>query len=382
MVNKRLSGSRFRFALLGLCAGLVLAACSLFTGPAVETPAGPHPVDTPSPVPSSDWPTDAPTNITLTPRVSTPTAPPALPITLDNAARLTYTPITLAEYPARLLLVGKDVRVPGMIGLIPDLVVFTGSNLVPVYFDMVEYGPLRPFNIQGELLDFAPDLSSMVVRDDAWQGRILDLSGGLLHTLSEPAVNTARYAPDGRLIAVTSQSEFAATLYDVSTGEQVARLTGFETAAPVYGVVPAPGGKTIAWHARATLVLQDVASGQIKHTFSFQDFITNFAFSPDGARIVIVVENKLKLFTVPDAQLLAEIDLSQGVASLAWSPDGRLLAAGYGPGLQIWDAATLAPLANLPGPNAFTGQVIFSPDGRRLVTTHEENTIAVWRVGE
>jgi WD40 repeat protein len=56
---------------------------------------------------------------------------------------------------------------------------------------------------------------------------------------------------------------------------------------------------------------------------------------------------------------------------VAFSPDGRTLAAGYGAavgGVVLWDAAARRRLSDdpLPVKEGFVGSVAFSPDGRTL----------------
>jgi WD40 repeat protein len=65
-----------------------------------------------------------------------------------------------------------------------------------------------------------------------------------------------------------------------------------------------------------------------------------------------------------------------GVNSVAFSPDGKLLAAAvgnYGGGgasgeVRVWDAATGQPVCNLRGHSECVWGVAFSPDGKRLAS--------------
>ncbi len=385
--SSRLAAILLLFA-LSLCAVLVLAACNLpATALPPATAAPPQPTGTFAPPPASDTPAAPPSTATPTavpatpsPTQNTPSLPP--PVTAENAARLAFQPLTLPEYPARLLWVGPGASLPAAFQPAPDFIIVSGTNLYPLRLQPAQVGQPAALAVPERILAFAPDASSVAASPAAGQVELYNLAGTLLKTLPEPSPYGASYSPDGRLLAVTSQSEFAASLYDATSGQRTARLTGFETAAPVYGVDIVPGGKLIVWHVRATFDLQDVATGQFVQKLSYQDFIGDFAFSPDGTRMVIYVEGKLLLYTVPEAKKLAELSLSRPASSLVFSPDGRLLAAGYEGGLQIWDAASLAPIAALPGPNTFTGQVLFSPDGRYLVSTHDQNVVAVWSVGK
>ncbi len=56
-----------------------------------------------------------------------------------------------------------------------------------------------------------------------------------------------------------------------------------------------------------------------------------------------------------------------GFASLAFSPDGAMLAATCDKGLALWDAATGKPVSWFP-PSALIKAAAFTPDGKKLIT--------------
>lgn len=366
--------NRIVLAFLSSALTLALAACI------VPTALPNSPTTAPSEtavVPTEAPPTEAVPTVTETVDQNEPPV-----IIRDNLSGLSLQTLPVPEMVVSFLWPAADAPLPGAPDPRPDLLLQVGPVLHPILLYPPGLGQPLEMPLNGtESLAFAPDASSVVIRDPS-RTALYRLDGSIIRELPKPAnLYGASFSRDGRFLALTSYDTWEANVYDLTAdaNAEPLTLTGFETAAPVYGVEMAPGGLVMAWYARATLHLQDVTTGQMGAKFGYEDFITTFAFSPDDSRLAVHAAGNLYIYGLPDANELAKITLSGPLSALDWSPDGALLAGGYAGGLSIWDGSTLEPLINLPGPNAFTGTVSFSPDGRAIVTMHENNILGVWK---
>ena len=118
------------------------------------------------------------------------------------------------------------------------------------------------------------------------------------------------------------------------------------------------------------------------------DDVMSLAFSPDGRLLASGHRHQtIKLWdvaSVTEVRSLGELGLT-----VAFSPDGRMLASGGGMDnkIHLWDVATGAEMSVLVGRSsplfshpAQAFSVAFSPDGRVLASGNGDDTIQLWDV--
>ena len=263
---------------------------------------------------------------------------------------------------------------------------------------------------------FAPDGKCVAT---VWPDHPVQLwradTGKLLHTLGvEKAYQTLAFAAGGQLLAAADQ-DGEIRLWGTASGKKLDALLarGSRKYAPgaakaATALTSSADGKSLAaarfvyeekafkmrirhWEVatRAQRRCLEVAAasrlsslGAMQHVYNSTSYELDFrlCFCPNGRLLALADGHVIYLW---DAKTGKEVRQFAGpellARTLAFSPDGKLLAAGRSDGhIRLWRVDTGTVLRDLPAHDQAVTALAFSPDGRLLASGARDTTILLW----
>ena len=210
-------------------------------------------------------------------------------------------------------------------------------------------------------------------------------------------MNAAAFSPDGQSLLLAAE-DASVRVWDVANNREAGGLHNHTSG--VISVAVSPDGSTAASGSRdGVIVIWDLAKGRDRtthmraHGTDKSVFpVTALAFSPDGKTLAsaskeTVVENNVqikdktvKLWNVEAGGKPRELKgHTLSVTSLAWSPDGKTIAAaGEDRTIQIWDAVTLKPLPPVATNASPAFSLIYHPETGELLAAGQDGKLIFW----
>ncbi|HRQ41159.1 MAG TPA: helix-turn-helix domain-containing protein [Chloroflexota bacterium] len=140
-------------------------------------------------------------------------------------------------------------------------------------------------------------------------------------------------------------------------------------------------GDFTIWETDSWQPLRTLRDGEI-------EFSNSIAFSPDGRVLAIAGATQVafwdantgeKLFTLSGESAGATIGYNIGVGKISFSPDGQRLAVANMDGAsKVWDLASRQVVLTLPPPGLPAKAIGYHPNGRLLATGGDEGILTMW----
>jgi WD40 repeat protein len=267
---------------------------------------------------------------------------------------------------------------------------------------------------------FSPDGKFVVTASADNTVRVWDSLDGKLITEfrgHSQAVNEVAFSADGQFI-ITADDDQTARLWPFHPGEGSTSSTieSWEHSAAVTSIACSPNGSEVAATTRDGKLWLDGLGMQRSIPFSYlvdrSAKVANARFSPDGQSIattrgssgVIYNIDALRRFVdslrsefiyekaAPPAEKERKLTEPEGmitlnghtadVNSVVFSPDGRLVVTASADGTaRVWDAALGSSRGELRGHSGSVNSASFSPDGKFIVTAGSDATVRLWDAG-
>lgn len=215
-------------------------------------------------------------------------------------------------------------------------------------------------------------------------------------------VTALAFSPDGQILASAGvpratykdSPDNTLKLWDSRTGELKAAFSAHVEGAT--GVGWLPDGRMFVSAGKDGLV--KVWSRQVAEDHlvlrDHRGLVQHVAFSPDGTRLASLCvqnsedstdgnepDNSLRIWDAADGSLQLVIEPGHQLRSLAWSPDGKQVAAIMGEQIRFWNSRTGTEKPALQSRFGAGHDLAYSPDGRYLAGVFKTG-VAVWAAAD
>jgi WD40 repeat protein/predicted Ser/Thr protein kinase len=193
-------------------------------------------------------------------------------------------------------------------------------------------------------------------------------------------------SPDGTRLACGREAQPEFSIFDATNGKQTAECSVYGNGIKAFS----PDSSWLATGAERSVRVWDVANGTLLTTCQgHAEAVQSVAFSPDGARLVTTSrDGTVRQWDSRTGQEVEQpYDRHRAIMySAVYSPDGQWVAsAGADRAIRVWRARGRRDVAVLQGHMGYVLDVVFTPDGRRLVSRGSrmeaigwDNTLRVW----
>jgi hypothetical protein len=189
------------------------------------------------------------------------------------------------------------------------------------------------------------------------------------------AISSVAFAPDGKVLVSGSEMGYSPRQWDVATGRELRVFGGHRSM--VDWLSFSPDGKQLFSAADEKTVLRwDLRSGREERWFSWPtEDLDHFLPSPDGKAAATLGygwkgDGVVRLWDIPtgkEQRILGRVKTGamSTTRAAAFSPAGKLLAAGSGDGtVHLWEVDTGKERGRWRKLSGYIQDLAFSPDGK------------------
>ncbi len=243
------------------------------------------------------------------------------------------------------------------------------------------------FQLAGALASVASDGKTLAAIDAKRPEAILyDAAGKELRRFRhEGKIDTASLCLGGkRLVTVNDKAEIK--IWDAATGKEQRMIASpaAQSAARTPTVVSiAPDGNTLFVGTNGGDILRwDLRNGKEQSTLrGHAGYVTGLFPTSNGRLVSVSWDGVVHRWNLTSGKVESEGEDYTGYLHVVRSPDGRRIAAASYPGrLEFWDARTGKRLRAFSLPAEVFSKVRFSPDGKRLALACSDARVRLWDV--
>lgn len=142
---------------------------------------------------------------------------------------------------------------------------------------------------------------------------------------------------------------------------------------------PASGPKPLQKIAGDTPAANEATLSRIAQWSDFDEWIVSLAYSPDGELLAAGGYEVVALLEPARRKVADTLQVASGYAkAVAFSPDGSTLAVGSYQSARLWNIAQRESRLELEGHRGYVTGIDFSPDGKRVATCSDDETVRLW----